>query len=55
LAAAAQPLEGLPEAGVDAPAVCPTPPAQADTEVKPGDHLVVVGPTARIKAFAALY
>jgi trk system potassium uptake protein TrkA len=29
--------------------------AQADTEVKPGDHLIVAGPTARIKAFAALY
>lgn len=29
--------------------------AKADTEVKPGDHLIVAGPTARIKAFAALY
>lgn len=29
--------------------------AQADTEVKPGDHLIVAGATARIKAFAALY
>jgi trk system potassium uptake protein TrkA len=29
--------------------------AKADTEVKPGDHLIVAGPTARTKAFAALY
>lgn len=29
--------------------------AQADTEVKPGDHLIVAGSTPRIKAFAALY
>jgi len=29
--------------------------AQADTEVKPGDHLIVAGPTPRITAFAALY
>lgn len=28
--------------------------AKADTEVKPGDHLIVAGPTPRIKAFAAL-
>ena len=29
--------------------------AQADTGVKPGDHLIVAGPTPHIKAFAALY
>ena len=29
--------------------------AKADTEVKPGDHLIVAGPTPRITAFAALY
>jgi len=29
--------------------------AKADTEVKPGDHLIAAGPTARIQAFAALY
>lgn len=29
--------------------------AKADSEIKAGDHLVVAGPTDRIKAFAALY
>ena len=29
--------------------------AQADTEVKPGDHLIVAGQTARIEKFASLY
>lgn len=29
--------------------------AQAQTEVKPGDHLIVAGPTPLIKKFAALY
>lgn len=29
--------------------------AQPDTEVKPGDHLIVAGPTALIEKFAALH
>jgi len=29
--------------------------AKADTEIKPGDHLIVAGPTALIEKFAALY
>ena len=29
--------------------------AKAESEIKAGDHLIVAGPTERIKAFASLY
>jgi trk system potassium uptake protein TrkA len=29
--------------------------AKPDTEVKPGDHLIVAGPTRMVERFAALY
>lgn len=29
--------------------------AKADTEVRPGDHLIVAGPTRQVERFAALY
>ena len=29
--------------------------AKAETEIKPGDHLIVAGPTPKVERFAALY
>lgn len=29
--------------------------AKPDTEIKPGDHLIVAGPTRKVERFSALY